>query len=162
MKCFFRNVIIFSLLITINCVFVFSQDTISSSDEIKDILTEKDVTSFIKNFDKIQKVLDEVDYQFDDSMTDFETLGAYNSVDNELGKLGISGPNRFYKIYAISICSSILTYEKEMAADPETAKMLKLYGIDPIEQLRSLVGKKDLSLVTKYQDKIASLIDIDE
>ncbi|MCQ2604360.1 MAG: hypothetical protein MJ215_04890 [Spirochaetia bacterium] len=128
-------------------LFAFLLTAGAFAQEVKSVgITDSDVKNFAKNFNAIAK---EIDKLGDDDASKLESI---------LEKYGISGPGRFQKFVMMMKCSEVAVFDKTMADDPETAKIMKSMGMDPMAKTRSLINQKDFDVVNANVDLLKDLI----
>ena len=110
-------------------------------------LTRSDVRNFIDNYDAIFAIMNE------------ESDMSYDEYEAQLDRYGISGPNRAMKVAMIVRCQSVLMYDAELQADPETAKILKSMGMDPMAEMRSETNADDMATVKPFYGELCVLFD---
>ena len=140
------------------CAFVFAQNAKSTG------LTDSDVQAFCKNYSKIYTDVEKTGMNLTDPSS--LSLGASSQaqVTKVLNKNGISGNNAYDKVVAIAYGYTIAKYDETMAADPQSAALLKTLGMDPMAQYRVMVADADQKVVNKnlaaltkvFEDEIAS------
>ena len=101
-------------------------------------LTSSDVRSFIDNYDEIYELMNE------------ENDMSYDAFEAELDSYGISGPNRAKKVAMIVSCQSVLMFDAELQADPETARIIKSMGMDPMADMRAQTNEADMATVKPF------------
>ena len=111
-------------------------------------LTSSDVRNFIDNYDAIYVL-----------MNDDSNNMSYDDFEAELDSYGISGPDRAKKVAMIVSCESVLMYDAELQADPDTAKLLKSMGMDPIADLRAQTNEADMATVKPFYGELYVLFD---
>jgi predicted enzyme related to lactoylglutathione lyase len=105
-------------------------------------LTRSDVRNFIDNYDAIFAIMNE------------ESSMSYDEYEAELDRYGISGPNRAMKVAMIVRCQSVLMFDAEVQADPETAQILKSMGMDPMAEMRAETNADDLATVKPFYSEL--------
>lgn len=145
---------IMALLLFFVCGIVFAQGAKSTG------LTDGDIKSFCKNYEKILSDLEEYD-----SYIQANEIGSIVIADSVkpkvsaiLNKHGISGKNSAEKFQAIICGYAFVTYEDAISANPQTAVVLKAMGIDPISMLRPLVSDSDCAVIKKHADELSEVL----
>lgn len=110
-------------------------------------LTSGDVKAFIENYDIIFGIMN----------SDTENM-AFDDVEAMLESCGISGPARSLKVAMIAKCESVMMFDAEMQADPQSAAVLKSMGMDPIADLRSETNAADMEVVKPYYGQLYILM----
>ena len=113
-------------------------------------LTSSDVEAFIANYNEIFTVMN----------SETENM-SYNDVESILDQYGISGPGRSQKVAMIARCESVLMFEAELQADPESARVLKSMGMDPIAEIRAETNAADMEVVKPYYGQLYVLMNED-
>lgn len=123
-------------------------------------LTDSDVVSFCKNFKKIDSDFKKLGLSLQDKEGLYIGVDAEKKAKEVLNKNGISGDNSVDKLRAIAYGYVVERYDEAMAADPETAKMLKSLGqADPMAEVRGMVADSDKKAVSKHLDKLKKVFD---
>ena len=121
--------------------------TVEAGNAASSHLTSSDVEAFIANYDEIFTVMNS------------ETQNvAYDDVEAILDQYGISGPGRSQKVAMIARCESVLMFEAELQADPESARVLKSMGMDPIAEIRAETNAADMEVVKPYYGQLYVLM----
>ena len=124
--------------------------TVAAGNAASSHLTSSDVEAFIANYDEIFSVMNS------------ETQNvAYDDVEAILDQYGISGPGRSQKVAMIARCESVLMFEAELQADPESARVLKSMGMDPIAEIRAETNAADMEVVKPYYGQLYVLMNED-
>lgn len=122
-------------------------------------LTDSDVQAFCKNFKKIESDFKNYDVELSDAQALAYALDADDAVAKVLNKNGIAGANAADKVRAIAYAYVLARYDEEMAADPETAKILKSMGKDPMAEVRGKVSDADQKVVSRRLQELKKVFD---
>ena len=109
-------------------------------------LTSSDVEAVIAHYDEIATLSES------QSPEEAEAI---------LDSFGVSGPERLRKFEMIVKCQTVMRYEAELQADPETAQILKSMGMDPIADVRAETNAADMEVVKPYYGQLYILMDED-
>jgi len=120
-------------------------------------LTDKDVDSFCKNYERIYVEMDKLGIDMQNPSSIMEAEAAGSSVSKTLNKYGITGKNSFDKLKAICYGYAVNFYDATFASDPQTALLLKKLGKDPMAEVRNKVAENDLNIVQKHMDSLTSV-----
>ena len=139
------------------CFCVFAQSAKSTG------LTDSDVQSFCKNYSKIYSDVEKTGMVITDPSSLILGASAQAQVTKVLNKNGVSGNNAYDKVVAIAYGYTIAKYDEAMAADPQSAALLKSFGMDPMAEYRNMVAESDQKVVNKnlaaltkvFEDEIA-------
>src|SRR5574344_1207736 len=145
MKKIVRNI----AMLLFSFVFVF----FANAQNVKAVgVTDGDIKAFVKNYNTIEKELDKLDIEIDDSdINVLDYIKGNVKVESILEKNGISGPDRISKIKAICLGFSVEYYDQEVSADPETAALMQQLGMgDPMASLREQVNLEDRTTINKH------------
>ena len=144
---------LFAVFISLTFIFcAFAETT-----QAKPILSDNDVSSFVKNFDKIRAELEKLEIDIEDPQSLVAMNVAVEKIQNILNKYGITGKDGFDKIKAIAYAYALEQYNLALEADPQTAQMVKSLNIDPMAEVRKLVAPSDCEIVKKYFDKLVEV-----
>ena len=140
------------------CALVFAQNAKSTG------LTDSDIQAFCKNYSKIYTDVEKTGMNLTDPGSLALGASAQAQVTKVLNKNGISGNNAYDKVIAIAYGYTIAKYDEAMAADPQSAALLKSFGMDPMAQYRALVADADQKVINKnlaaltkvFEDEMAS------
>lgn len=122
-------------------------------------VTDSDVTSFCKNFKKMEADFKKFDVDTSDAQAMAMALGADKSVEQILNKNGISGSNAVDKLRAIAYGYVIARYDEAMAADPEAAALIKSMGRDPMAEARTQISDADQKVVGRHLQELKKVFD---
>lgn len=122
-------------------------------------LTDSDVQTFCKNFNKMKADLEKFGADVSDAQALAFAISGNADVTKILNKYGISGSNSVQKLCAIAYGYAVERCEEELAADPETARMLKSMGQDPVATIRSLVSDSDVKVVKRHLSELKKIFD---
>ena len=122
-------------------------------------LTDSDVQAFCKNFKKIESDFRNYGADLSDAQALAYALDADDAVARVLNKNGISGANAVDKVRAIAYGYVIARYDEEMSADPETAKILKSLGQDPLAEVRGKVSDADQKVAARHLKELKKVFD---
>lgn len=109
-------------------------------------LKDSDVKNFIKNYNKLERELDKYDVDLDE--VNSLTMKDAKKIESILEKNGISGPNSFLKIVAISYGSVYVLYEDQLGKDAADSMFA---------QYKSIVNSKDLKVVQANKKELIKL-----
>lgn len=135
------------------CACVFAQTAKSTG------LTDSDVQSFCKNYNKIYAELEKVGVVVTDTESLVLSASAQVTVNKVLNKYGVSGNNAYDKVVAIAYGYAVGKYDETLAADPQTAALMKSFGMDPMAQIRSMVAESDQKVVNKNMPALTKVFD---
>lgn len=135
------------------CACVFAQNAKSTG------LTDSDVQSFCKNYNKIYTELEKVGVVVTDTESLVLSASAQVTVNKVLNKYGVSGNNAYDKVVAIAYGYAVGKYDETLAADPQTAALMKSFGMDPMAQIRSMVAESDQKVVDKNMAALTKVFD---
>ena len=135
------------------CACVFAQNAKSTG------LTDSDVQSFCKNYNKIYTELEKVGVVVTDTESLVLSASAQVTVNKVLNKYGVSGNNAYDKVVAIAYGYAVGKYDETLAADPQTAALMKTFGMDPMAQIRSMVAESDQKVVDKNMAALTKVFD---
>ena len=146
---------LFTVFLALTLVFcVFAETT-----QVKPVLTEKDVSSFVKNFSKIRSELEKLEVDIEDAQGLMAATAVAGKAQGILNKYGLTGENAFDKLRAIAYAYALESYDLALKADPQTAQMLKSLNMDPMAEVRNLVAPSDCEIVKKYFNDLVEVFD---
>ena len=106
-------------------------------------ITDSDVKNWAKNLNPIVKELQALGAWSGDSIN--ATAKQKTNVDAVLNKYGISGSNCIDKFGMITTCAIVVVAANDL--DPESAALLKAFGMDPLADLKKNCNSKDYAVV---------------
>ena len=106
-------------------------------------ITDSDVKNWAKNLNPMVKELQALGVWTNDSIN--ATAKQKANVDNVLHKYGISGSNCIDKFGMITSCAVVVIAANDI--DPESAALLKAFGMDPLADLKKNCNSKDYAVV---------------
>ncbi len=124
-------------------------------------LTDSDVTSFCKNFKKLESDFKKLGLDLEDREGVVAAVQADKKVIEVLNKNGITGGNAVDKLKALGYGYAVECYDDTLAKDPETAAMVKNLGIDPIAEARKLVADADKNVVKRHLKELKKVFNDD-
>ena len=122
-------------------------------------LTDSDVQTFCNNFNKMKADLEKLGADLSDAQALAFALSGNADASKVLNKYGISGSNSVQKLCAIAYGYAVERCEEELANDPETARMLKNMGQDPLANIRPLVADSDVKVVKRHLSELKKIFD---
>ena len=139
--------------------FAFVFATFAEGIQVKPVLTESDVSSFVKNYSKIRSELEKLDVDMQDTQSLALLTNVMEKLKDSLAKFGFSDEEAILKIRAIGMAFAIELFNKELEDNPQTAEMLKSLNFDPMALARSLVADSDVELVKKHFDELVEIFE---
>ena len=124
-------------------------------------LTDSDVQTFCKNYNKMRADFEKLGADMSDAQALALAVSGNLDAAKILNKYGISGSNSVQKLCAIAYGYAVERCEEELAADPETARLLKSMGQDPAATIRSLVADSDVKVVKRHLSELKKVFDED-
>lgn len=106
-------------------------------------ITDSDVKNWAKNLNPMVKELQALGVWTNDSIN--ATAKQKANVDDVLHKYGISGSNCIDKFGMITSCAVVVIAANDI--DPESAALLKAFGMDPLADLKKNCNSKDYAVV---------------
>ena len=106
-------------------------------------ITDSDVKNWAKNLNPMVKELQALGVWTNDSIN--ATAKQKANVDDVLHKYGISGTNCIEKFGMITSCAVVVIAANDL--DPESAALLKAFGMDPLADLKKNCNSKDYAVV---------------
>ena len=106
-------------------------------------ITDSDVKNWAKNLNPMVKELQTLGVWTNDSIN--ATAKQKANVDDVLHKYGISGSNCIDKFGMITSCAVVVIAANDI--DPESAALLKAFGMDPLADLKKNCNSKDYAVV---------------
>ena len=125
------------------CTCLFAQTAKSTG------LTDSDVQGFCKYYSQIYTEMDNAGVNLADTGSFNLGTSAKSKVNKVLNKYGISGNNAYDKVVAIAYAYTVQKYDQTVASDPQTAALMKSFGMDPMAELRNMVSDADAKVVKK-------------
>ena len=141
----------------------------------KQVLSEKDINGFIKNYEQIMVAFDELGDKYDSLFADIDTSDGFNAmikmrsiavpaeIQDILKKNGL-GDNGFEKAMVIIQGVGIIMMEEdfdslnaEAVKDPKIAEYVKEARED-IKVLKDSIHTKDLALITNKKEELFKLL----
>lgn len=115
-------------------------------------ITDSDVKNWAKNLNPMVKELQALGVWTNDSIN--ATVKQKANVDNVLHKYGISGSNCIDKFGMITSCAVVVIAANDI--DPESAALLKAFGMDPLADLKKNCNSKDYAVVEANSKAVVS------
>ena len=126
-------------------------------------LTDKDVKSFCKNYDKIQTELDKLGIDITDSeslMNVSESKETITKANKILKKNGISGSNPYDKVKAIGYGYAIEMYDSTVSKNQQAMTIIQKLGIDPMAEIKQNVSEDDCQVVKNNMDELSKAFNL--
>lgn len=123
-------------------------------------LTDKDVKSFCKNFDKIQADLDKLGIDITDSESLLNAGTSNEKANKVLKKYGISGKNPYDKVKAIGCGYAIEMYDSTVSKNPKAMTIIQKLGIDPMAEMKQQVSADDCQVVKNNMDDLSKAFNL--
>ena len=143
--------LIFAAIFICTCLFAQNAKSVG--------LTDSDVKSFCKNYSNIYTELQKVGVV----VTDTESLALSASqqvtVNKVLNKYGVTGSNAYDKVVAIAYGYAVGKYDETLSADPQTAALMKSFGMDPMAEIRAKVADNDQKIVNNNMAALTKVFD---
>ena len=135
MKNIFKKIVFASLFIALTAS-LFAEPASTG-------ITDSDVKNWAKNLNPMVKELQALGVWTNDSIN--ATAKQKANVDDVLHKYGISGSNCIDKFGMITSCAVVVIAANDI--DPESAALLKAFGMDPLADLKKNCNSKDYAVV---------------
>ncbi len=135
MKNIFKKIVFASLFIALTAS-LFAEPASAG-------ITDSDVKNWAKNLNPMVKELQALGVWTNDSIN--ATAKQKANVDDVLHKYGISGTNCIEKFGMITSCAIVIIAANDI--DPESAALLKAFGMDPLADLKKNCNSKDYAVV---------------
>ncbi len=144
MKNIFKKIVFASLFIALTAS-LFAEPASTG-------ITDSDVKNWAKNLNPMVKELQALGVWTNDSIN--ATVKQKANVDNVLHKYGISGSNCIDKFGMITSCAVVVIAANDI--DPESAALLKAFGMDPLADLKKNCNSKDYAVVEANSKAVVS------
>lgn len=113
-------------------------------------LKDSDVKSWIKNYAAIQKDVDKLG--IDVNNVSATSAATRKTAEDILEGYGISGPGSLDKYAMICQCAAVLVTEKQLS--PEMMAMFKMFGQDPLAEVKANTNDRDYAVVAANADGV--------
>ena len=156
-----KKICLLAVLLNFSVVLAFSQA------QQKKVLSDNDVKNYIKNYDKIQSVMetysDEIESYVDPLETDsfkgaikLKNAVVSKEMQNELSQLGL-GNNAFEKVIVLMFGTSVILIQQMMPAEAMEDEM-EDEMMKEINAIKNAINPDDLKMINKYSEDLMELM----